>query len=86
MPRKKSKSGKGGGKKKSGNKKGAKQAAEKEEAVKTCRAFLKAYHQNCTLPGRFCSPEVVKQMREGIENQTPVVKVGQILSYYQYSR
>ena len=73
MPAKKKKGG--GKKKKGGKKKGAKAATEKEEVLKKCQEFLKTYQQHCSLPGRVCSLEVVRCIREGIENEKPPVKV-----------
>ncbi len=71
MPGGKKKKAKGSGKKK----KSAKGAAEKEEQLKKSQALLKAYQQSCTLPGRICSLEMIKLLREGIENEKPPVKV-----------
>ena len=75
MPGKKKK-GKGGGKKKGGKKKAAKGEADKNEELIKCRVFLKAYQRSCTLPGRICSPEVVKLLRESMKGEKPApVKV-----------
>ena len=73
MPAKKKRAGKKGGKRK--GKKGAKAASEKEEALKKCRDFLKAYQHQCSLPGRIASQTILSQMREGVENEKPPVKV-----------
>lgn len=72
MPGGKKKKAKGGGKKK---KKDAKAAVDKEEQLKRCQALLKAYQQSCSLPDKVCSLEVIKCLREGIENEKPPVKV-----------
>ena len=67
--------GGGGGKKK----KGAKAAAEKEELIKVCKSLLKTYQQRCAATSSTASPRLCRDIRNSIENETALSKVGVLL-------
>ena len=76
MPPKRKKGGAAAGKKGKGKKiKVAAAAVQREEAVRTCRNFLKVYQQRCTASSSVASPKICRDCRESVGDETAQAKV-----------